>query len=60
MAVGQQLIDLWVQRQQQSSANITLLCSLEDGGFLPQAHRWAGDYWAIPLAHFSFRDAPRM
>ncbi|NEU83625.1 DUF488 domain-containing protein [Nostoc sp. UIC 10630] len=38
----QQLIDLWVRKQQQASADVTLLCSLEDWGFLPQLHRPCG------------------
>ncbi len=29
--------------------DITLCCSLENGGFLPQAHRWAGGDRAFVL-----------
>ncbi|WP_242055945.1 hypothetical protein [Nostoc flagelliforme] len=38
----QQLIELWVRKQQQASADITLLCSLKNQGFLPQVYRRAG------------------
>jgi hypothetical protein len=51
----QQLIDLWMRKQQQASVDVTLLCSLEDGGFLPQAYRWAGGSAAITPASMGRR-----
>ncbi|MCC5670394.1 hypothetical protein LC653_43095 [Nostoc sp. CHAB 5784] len=49
------MIELWVQRQQQASADITLLCSLEDRGFLSQAHRRAGGGTAIAAETVGWR-----